>query len=137
MGVQVPEREPVPERHLGPGPLHVQPPLRLAGRPLQPHPHRPLHEEGQLHRRVGHRRLRDLRVQHLRADLHQLLQREAAAVLQPPHVRARAGGKYHVIFFWQSSHNQKIPCKKNNQKRTFGAFCLAKDSITSTFYGLF
>lgn len=31
-------------------------------------------------------------VQQLRAALHQLYQREAAAVLQPPHVRAGAGG---------------------------------------------
>ena len=30
--------------------------------------------------------------QKVRTALHQLLQREAAAVLQPPHVRAGAGG---------------------------------------------
>ena len=45
-----------------------------------------------LHRCVGHRWIRDLRLQRVRADVHQLLQREAAAVLQPPHVRPRAGG---------------------------------------------
>ena len=31
-------------------------------------------------------------VQQFRAALHQLHEREAPAVLQPPHVRARAGG---------------------------------------------
>ena len=45
----------------------------------------------QVHRRAGHLRLRDFRDQQLRAVLHQLRQREAAAAVQHARLQAGAG----------------------------------------------
>lgn len=44
-----------------------------------------------VHRGAGHLRLRGLREQQLRAVLHQLRQRDAAALLQPAYLQTRAG----------------------------------------------
>jgi hypothetical protein len=45
-----------------------------------------------LHRRAGHLRFRDVRDQLVRAVLHQLRQRKAAAAVQPARLQAGAGG---------------------------------------------
>ena len=79
------------ERDRRPEQVHLQPLLPVAGGSRE----RDAGRQDQapvLHRRARHRRLRDLRLQRLRAAVHQLHEREAAAVLQPPHVRAGAGG---------------------------------------------